>query len=235
MQWFKTHHGFTSNRKFGLIADQLQIPRAEVIAIALDVLEYASKQPARGSISGYDIEEAAYTLGLSCDIISNALLALRNRRFCNETKILNWEEYQGGHDATNAERQKRYRERKKIDNTDSVTLVTERNALRNTDKIREDKIRKKDTLISPKPDCVSESVWRDFLTIRKNKRAAVTDTAVKMLEKQAALAGITLEAALSECCARGWQSFKAEWYLKDKEKAQPKRANVRTLTSKNHG
>jgi uncharacterized protein YdaU (DUF1376 family) len=67
---------------------------------------------------------------------------------------------------------------------------------------------KKKTSASRPPDGVSASVWQDFLRTRKTK---VTETALDGIRKQAGLAGISLEDALRECCARGWQSFKADW------------------------
>lgn len=63
----------------------------------------------------------------------------------------------------------------------------------------------------PKPEGVSEQVWADFLQSRKARRAPVTATVVAGISREAAKAGWTLEAALAESVARGWQSFKAEW------------------------
>jgi len=62
-----------------------------------------------------------------------------------------------------------------------------------------------------KPDGVSDMVWQDFQQLRKAKRAPLTETALAAIEREAAAAGWTLEAALSECSARGWQAFKAAW------------------------
>lgn len=62
-----------------------------------------------------------------------------------------------------------------------------------------------------RPDGVSEQVWGDFIVIRKAKRAPLTDTALSGIEREAGKAGMTLQAVLEMACARGWQSFKAEW------------------------
>jgi hypothetical protein len=67
-----------------------------------------------------------------------------------------------------------------------------------------------------RPDDVSEQVWQDFLTHRKTKRATVTDTVLNTYRRESEKAGLTLEAAISESVAQGWQGFKAEWYLKTK-------------------
>lgn len=64
------------------------------------------------------------------------------------------------------------------------------------------------------PECpadVSASVWADFLSLRKAKRAPLTETALSSIRSEAVKAGWTVEAALTECVVRGWQGFKAEW------------------------
>ncbi len=62
-----------------------------------------------------------------------------------------------------------------------------------------------------KPVDVSDEVWASFLTVRKSKKAAVTDLAILGIRREAVKAGIELEQALTICCERGWAGFKAEW------------------------
>lgn len=62
-----------------------------------------------------------------------------------------------------------------------------------------------------RPEGVAESVWTDFVAIRKAKRAPLTVTALEGIEREAAKAGMTLAEALAMCCSRGWQGFNAEW------------------------
>ena len=61
------------------------------------------------------------------------------------------------------------------------------------------------------PFGVTESVWQDWLKLRKEKKAAVTQTALDGIEREAKKAGVSLQTALETCCARGWTGFKAEW------------------------
>lgn len=68
------------------------------------------------------------------------------------------------------------------------------------------------------PDGVSEQTWEDFKRLRAAKKAPVTERALDGIYKEAMKAGISLEAALRECCARGWTGFKADWMKSDKEK-----------------
>jgi hypothetical protein len=73
---------------------------------------------------------------------------------------------------------------------------------------------------------VSPNVVRDFKALRKLKRAAITETALDDIKREAGKAGMTFEAALTMCCARGWSSFRASWLL-DKSGQSPQPAAPR--------
>lgn len=60
---------------------------------------------------------------------------------------------------------------------------------------------------------VDPQVVSDFKTLRRQKKAPITKTAMDKIVSEAGKAGITLEAALRLCCSRGWQGFEAEWIL----------------------
>ena len=66
-----------------------------------------------------------------------------------------------------------------------------------------------------RPEGVLESLWEDFVTLRKAKKAPLTASALKGIEREAKKAGMNIEEALYECCARGWTGFKAEWIKKE--------------------
>jgi uncharacterized protein YdaU (DUF1376 family) len=70
------------------------------------------------------------------------------------------------------------------------------------------------------PVGVSEIVWQDFVKQRKVKKAAVTQTVIDGIQREANKADWTLDAALAECVVRGWQSFKAEWVAPKQSFAQ---------------
>ena len=61
------------------------------------------------------------------------------------------------------------------------------------------------------PDGVTELVWQDWLKLRKAKKAAVTQTALDGIQREADKAGVSLQTVLETCCERGWTGFKAEW------------------------
>ena len=68
------------------------------------------------------------------------------------------------------------------------------------------------------PVGVLESTWADFVKQRKAKKAAITETALQGIEREARKAGMSLNDALQEICARGWTGFKADWVQTDREK-----------------
>ena len=132
-----------------------------------------------------------------------------------------WEELQfkSDVDATASKRQREKRNRDKaLAPVTDVSRVTDTNVTpldTDTDTDKElstnvDKPRKRDVVkkVASKPDSVSVGVWRDWLNQRKT---AFTATALEGFEREAELAGWTLEAAITEAIERGWQGFKANW------------------------
>lgn len=78
-----------------------------------------------------------------------------------------------------------------------------------------------------RPDGVAEVVWLDFLQLRRAKRSPLTRTALDGLRRESERAGLMLGEALSVCCERGWQTFRADWYA-----AQMQPATQRASPSK---
>jgi len=58
---------------------------------------------------------------------------------------------------------------------------------------------------------VDEQVAKDYLAIRKAKRAPLTATSLANLIREFDTAGLTVPAGIQVCAARGWQGFKADW------------------------
>lgn len=66
-----------------------------------------------------------------------------------------------------------------------------------------------------RPDDVAEQVWKDWLELRKKKRAPVTATVLKESRLEAGKAGMPLERFLAVWCGRGSQGLQAEWLRPD--------------------
>jgi hypothetical protein len=65
------------------------------------------------------------------------------------------------------------------------------------------------------PDGVSDSVFQDFIKLRKGLKAPVTETAINGLKREADKAHLPLQTVLELCCQNGWRGFKAEWIKAD--------------------
>jgi len=86
-------------------------------------------------------------------------------------------------------------------------------AIPETETETETETKKKATSVAP-PIGVSNSVWQEFKTLRKAKRAPITQRAIDAISSEAQKIGWSLEKALEECVVRGWQAFKADWVVK---------------------
>lgn len=159
------------------------------------------------------IDETAYALRLSKEDTQEALDRLVSARLLiledGLYHIVNWDKRQFKSD-TSTDRVKAFREKKKkqLGNVSVTPPDTEQNQIQRQNRT--------DKNIEP-PEGVSSEVWSDFVKHRKAKRSAITRTALEGIEREALKAGWTLEAALSECCQRGWTGFKAEWVNKDQK------------------
>lgn len=58
---------------------------------------------------------------------------------------------------------------------------------------------------------VDASIAADWITHRKAKKAAITNTVIAGITREAIKAGKPLADVLEACCQRGWIGFKAEW------------------------
>jgi hypothetical protein len=83
-------------------------------------------------------------------------------------------------------------------------------AIPETEGERETETKKKATSVAT-PSGVSDSVWQEFKSLRKAKKAPITQRAIDAISSEANKAGWTLEKVLEECVVRGWQAFKADW------------------------
>lgn len=131
-----------------------------------------------------------------------------------------------------ATRQQRYRERQKQE-SDVTRYVTGDAKVTPREEKRREENKEEIPPISPKAEPtktkatatitaadlqalgVEPQVAADFLALRTKRRAPVTATALAGLEREAAAADMSLNAALRTATERGWQGFKAEWVRAD--------------------
>lgn len=65
---------------------------------------------------------------------------------------------------------------------------------------------------------VEEKFAKDWMAVRKTKKASMTDTALEAIQREAGIAGITLGEAVKIAAENSWQGFKASWVQKDQPK-----------------
>ena len=81
---------------------------------------------------------------------------------------------------------------------------------------------------------VDESILNDWMLVRKNKKAANTETAFKRLMVEVQQSGLTINEAVSVAAGENWSGFKAQWYLNLK-KGGAADSKYSAITNKNIG
>lgn len=68
------------------------------------------------------------------------------------------------------------------------------------------------------PEDVDQQTWTDWLSLRKAKRAPVSETVLAGARAESVKAGMTLDAFLQVWCLRGSQGLQADWLRPDERK-----------------
>jgi len=147
----------------------------------------------------------------------------------NTLQPLAWNERQYVSDSS-TERVKAYRERvKRSRNVSETAQETDTEADTETKTEEKRGTPRKRSATFPQPADVDQQTWADWLTLRKAKRAPVTQTTVDGARQEAAKADMPLEAFLKVWCRRGSQGLESDW-LKPSEKPNAMTANSQTLS-----
>lgn len=129
MDWFRSWHGAPTDTKWLLIARKARVQPGIVSAIAWALLDHASQNSDRGTVSDFDIETYAVFSGFEEDTIASVMAAMIEKGVIVDGKLAAWDRRQPkGEDLTGAERQRRWRERQKSKNrdvTDNNVTVTD--------------------------------------------------------------------------------------------------------------
>lgn len=165
-------------------------------------------------------EEVTFLLRISNDEWQQTKALFIAKGFINsDNEILNWDKRQFTSD-TSKNRVAAYRERKKQESNDNVTLQKRNSNAIDTEQIQNRTDTDKKKSITQKNNFfagIDPQLVSDYLAVRKAKRApAVSKTVFDGLEREAKLAGISLDQALRVCIERNWVGFKADWYANAK-------------------
>ena len=67
-----------------------------------------------------------------------------------------------------------------------------------------------------KPLDVNLEVWNNYMTLRRAQNKPITDANIKALRREAANAGLSLNAVITVCVENSWISFRADWVNRKK-------------------
>ena len=196
--WFRLYSEFAHDPKIQMLSEAMQ--RRYVMLMCLrcsEVLETLHET------------EIAFQLRLSTDELDETKQLFISKNFIDKHwNLLNWDKRQFVSDSSTMRVAKHRSKKKQISNADETLQKRPSNAV-DTDTDTE-QIKKRTTSVAP-PEGVSDSVWQEFKTLRKAKKAPITQRAIDAITNEANKAGWTLEKALEECVVRGWQAFKSDW------------------------
>lgn len=92
--WWRSWHGAPTDNKWLLIANRAKVKTGIVIAIAWAMLDYASQQPARGSVEGFDAEVFSIYSGFDEGEIRAVITALQDKGMIANNRWTSWEKRQ---------------------------------------------------------------------------------------------------------------------------------------------
>ena len=199
--WFRLYSEFAHDPKIQMLPEAMQ--RRYVMLMCLrcsEVLETLHET------------EIAFQLRLSTDELDETKQLFISKNFIDEYwNLLNWDKRQFVSDSSTMRVAKHRNKKKQVSNADETLQERPSNAI-DTDTDTE-QIQKRTTSVAT-PIGVSDSVWQEFKSLRKAKKATLTQRAIDAISSEAQKINWSLEKALEECVVRGWQSFKADWVVK---------------------
>jgi hypothetical protein len=197
--WFRLYSEFAHDPKIQMLSEAMQ--RRYVMLMCLrcsEVLETLHET------------EIAFQLRLSTDELNETKQLFISKNFIDKHwNLLNWDKRQFVSDSSTMRVAKHRNKKKQVSNADETLQKHPSNAI-DTDT---EQIHKRTTSVAT-PIGVSDSVWQEFKSLRKAKKAPITQRAIDAIENEAKKIGWSLDKALEECVVRGWQAFKADWVVK---------------------
>jgi hypothetical protein len=158
--------------------------------------------------------EIAFQLRLSTEELDETKQLFISKNFIDKHwNLLNWDKRQFVSDSSTMRVAKHRNKKKQVSNADETLQKRPSNATDTDTDTDTEQIQKRTTSVAT-PSGVSDSVWQEFKTLRKAKKAPITQRAIDAIQSEAQKIGWSLEKALEECVIRGWQAFKADWVVK---------------------
>lgn len=221
--WFRLYSEFAHDPKIQMLPEAMQ--RRYVMLMCLRCSE---------TLKTLHETEIAFQLRLSeAELIETKQLFINKNFIDKHWNLLNWDKRQFVSDSSTM-RVRKHRDNKKQPSNDDETLQKRSSNDIDTDTDTDKKqIQNKATIVAT-PVGVSDSVWQEFVSHRKSKKARVTQLVIDGIDKEAKIAGWSLEDALKETIVRNWQSFKADW-VKDESLSKTGQMNQRVISGLTRG
>jgi len=199
--WFRLYSEFAHDPKIQMLPEAMQ--RRYVMLMCLrcsEVLETLHET------------EIAFQLRLSTGELDETKQLFISKNFIDEHwNLLNWDKRQFVSDSSTMRVARHRNKKKQVSNADETLQKQPSNAIDTDTDTEQIQIR---TTSVATPIGVSDSVWQEFKSLRKAKKAPISQRAVDAISNEAKKINWTLEKALEECVVRGWQAFKADWVVK---------------------
>lgn len=222
--WFRLYSEFAHDPKVQMLSEAMQ--RRYVMLMCLRCSE---------TLETLHETEIAFQLRLSTDELDETKKLFISKNFIDKHwNLLNWDKRQFVSDSSTMRVAKHRNKKKQISNADETLQKRPSNAIdTDTDK-KQIQIQSNKATVVATPVGVSDSVWQEFVSHRKSKKARVTQLVIDGIQKEASIAGWSLEDALKETIVRNWQSFKADW-VKDENLSKTGQMNQRVISGLTRG
>lgn len=205
LQWFRLYHRIVDDEKLRLLAFEDRWHFVALCCLKADGLLDTPNDNLRS-------RKIAVKLGVQLRELDEIGRRLQEVNLVDENlSPVAWDELQYKSDNSTS-RVKKYREKQQHN-----AMKRERNVSvtgQDTDTDTDTEVNtnvltgKRRSVSAAKPDGFCDELWNDW---KRHRKAPFTETALKGVEREAALAGWTLEAAITEAIERGWQGFKSKW------------------------
>jgi hypothetical protein len=224
--WFRLYSEFAHDPKVQMLSEAMQ--RRYVMLMCLRCSE---------TLETLHETEIAFQLRLSAEELDETKKLFISKNFIDKHwNLLNWDKRQFVSDSSTMRVAKHRNKKKQLSNADETLQKRPSNAIdtdTDTDK-KQIQIQSNKATVVATPVGVSDSVWQEFISHRKSKKARVTQLVIDGIQKEASIAGWSLEDALKETIVRNWQSFKADW-VKDENLSKTGQMNQRVISGLTRG
>jgi len=222
--WFRLYSEFAHDPKVQMLSEAMQ--RRYVMLMCLRCSE---------TLETLHETEIAFQLRLSAEELDETKKLFISKNFIDKHwNLLNWDKRQFVSDSSTMRVAKHRNKKKQLSNADETLQKRPSNAIdTDTDK-KQIQIQSNKATVVATPVGVSDSVWQEFVSHRKSKKARVTQLVIDGIQKEANIAGWSLEDALKETIVRNWQSFKADW-VKDENLSKTGQMNQRVISGLTRG